>query len=166
MLQIEKSHELKPLIGTYECKADVKGRLLLPAPLKKQVADSAAEGFILKRSIFSNCLELYPRAEFDKTMAKISKLNQYIPKNKEFIRKFSVGIREVELDSLGRIQIPKDLAVFAGILKNAVITSAVTYVEIWDKDRYEEAVSGSDEDFAKLAEDVMGNQNDDDNGLS
>jgi MraZ protein len=42
------------IIGTYECKVDAKGRLLLPAPLKKQLAASLQNGFVLKRSVFSH----------------------------------------------------------------------------------------------------------------
>ena len=34
------------LIGTYECKADVKGRLMMPAPLKKQLAPVMSGGFV------------------------------------------------------------------------------------------------------------------------
>ena len=48
------------LIGTYECKADVKGRLMLPVTLKRQLGDQINESFILKRSVFQPCLELHP----------------------------------------------------------------------------------------------------------
>jgi MraZ protein len=55
------------IIGTYECKVDAKGRLLLPAPLKKQLAASLQNGFVLKRSV-QPCLELYPMKEWDLMM--------------------------------------------------------------------------------------------------
>jgi len=48
------------LIGTYEGKADAKGRLLLSAALKKQLNPILQDGFVLKRSLFQSCLELYP----------------------------------------------------------------------------------------------------------
>ena len=72
----------------------------------------------------------------------------------------------VEIDNLGRLLIPKDLVVFANISKDIVLSSAVNIVEIWDKDLYEKAIDDSVIDFADLAEDVMGNVNDDDNGIS
>jgi MraZ protein len=50
--------------------------------------------------------------------------------------------------------------------KEVVFSSAVNIVEIWDKDLYEQSINGEDIDFAELAEDVMGNINDDDNGIS
>ena len=62
--------------------------------------------------------------------------------------------------------LPKDLVVFAKSTKDVVYSSAVNIVEIWDKDLYEQSISGNDIDFADLAEEVMGNLNDDDNGIS
>jgi len=157
---------LNTIVGTYECKVDAKGRVLLPAPLKKQLALSLQDGFVLKRSVFQPCLELYPMAEWDKMMLKVNKLNRFVKKNNDFIRRFTAGVKVVEIDSLGRLLVPKDLVVFASIAKDIVFSSAVNIVEIWDKDLYEKSISGEDVDFADLAEDVMGNINDDDNGIS
>ena len=157
---------MESIVGTYECKADAKGRLMLPAPLKKQIAASLQEGFVLKRSVFQPCLELYPMAEWNLLMAKINMLNRFVKKNNDFIRRFTAGVKIVEIDALGRLLIPKDLVVFASVTKDVVLSSAVNIIEIWDKDLYEKAIDDSVGDFADLAEDVMGNVNDDDNGIS
>jgi MraZ protein len=157
---------LNSLIGTYECKVDIKGRLLLPAPLKKQLAASLQDGFVLKRSVFQPCLELYPMAEWNLMMQKVNKLNRFVKKNNDFIRRFQAGVKVVEIDTLGRLLVPKDLTNFAQITKDVVLSSTVNIVEIWDKDLYEKAIDDSVGDFADLAEDVMGNVNDDDNGIS
>jgi len=157
---------LNTIIGTYECKVDAKGRVLLPAPLKKQLTDSLNDGFVLKRSVFQPCLELYPMSEWNLMMQKINKLNRFVKKNNDFIRRFTAGVKVVEIDNLGRLLIPKDLVAFGSISKDLVLSSAVNIVEIWDKDLYEKSISGDDMDFADLAEDVMGNINDDDNGIS
>lgn len=154
------------IIGTYECKVDAKGRLLLPAPLKKQLASSLQNGFVLKRSVFQPCLELYPMNEWDVMMQKINKLNRFVKKNNDFIRRFTAGVKVVEIDALGRLLVPKDLVMYASIAKEVVFSSAVNIVEIWDKDLYEKSISGEDVDFADLAEEVMGNINDDNNGIS
>jgi len=156
---------LNTIIGTYECKADLKGRLMLPAPLKKQLHEGLEEGFVLKRSVFQPCLELYPMAEWNKMMEKINRLNRFVKKNNDFIRRFTAGVKVVEMDSAGRLLIPKDLVVFAGIKNDIVLSSAVNIVEIWDKDKYETSIDASADDFANLAEEVMGNLNDDD-GIS
>jgi|SRR5690606_3784910 len=139
---------------------------MLPSPLKKQLQDGLESGFVLKRSVFQPCLELYPMAEWNKVMLKINKLNRFVKKNNDFIRRFTAGVKMVEIDATGRLLIPKDLIVFAEIDKDIVLSSAVNIIEIWDKDKYEKAIDDSVLDFADLAEDVMGNLNDDEDGIS
>ncbi len=144
------------LIGTYECKADAKGRLMIPVAFKKQLSPVLQDGFVLKRSVFQACLELYPMAEWNLLMQKINKLNRFKKKNNDFIRRFTAGVKVVEIDSAGRLLIPKDLIGFAGITKELVLSSAVNIIEIWDKDQYEKAIDDVAVDFADLAEEVMG----------
>lgn len=105
-------------------------------------------------------------AEWNLMMQKVNKLNRFIKKNNDFIRRFQAGVKVVEIDTLGRLLVPKDLTSFAQITKDVVLSSTVNIVEIWDKDLYEKAIDDSVGDFADLAEDVMGNVNDDDNGIS
>lgn len=154
------------LIGTYECKADAKGRLILSSALKKQLSPILQEGFVLKRSVFQPCLELYPMSEWNMLMVKVNKLNRFVKKNNDFIRRFTAGVKIIELDSSGRLLIPKDLQLFAGVTKNVVLSSAVNIIEVWDKDKYEKAIDDATVDFADLAEDVMGNVIDDEDGIS
>jgi len=99
-------------------------------------------------------------------MQKINKLNRFVKKNNDFIRRFTAGVKGVEVDDLGRLLIPKDLVAFSKISKDIVLSSAVNIIEIWDKELYEKAIAGDDIDFADLAEEVMGNTNDDGNGIS
>ncbi|MDX1278176.1 division/cell wall cluster transcriptional repressor MraZ [Oceanihabitans sediminis] len=156
---------MNSLIGTYECKVDAKGRLMLPAALKKQLSPVLQDGFVLKRAVFQPCLELYPMSEWQVLMRKINKLNRFNKKNDEFIRRFTAGVKMVEVDATGRLLIPKDLVVFADITKDIVLSSAINIVEIWDKDKYEQAIDAAALDFADLAEEVMG-QDDDEDGIS
>jgi len=153
------------LTGTYECKVDSKGRLMMPVALKKQLSSIIQDGFVLRRSVFQKCLELYPMAEWQVLMQKINKLNRFKKKNNDFIRRFTAGVKMVEVDVNGRLLIPKDLTVFANISKNIVVSSAINIIEIWDKDLYEQAIDDATIDFADLAEDVMG-QDDEDYGVS
>jgi len=154
------------IIGTYEGKADAKGRLLLSAALKKQLLPMLQDGFVLKRSVFQPCLELYPMAEWNVLMGQINKLNRFVKKNNDFIRRFTAGVKVVELDASGRLLIPKDLQTFAGITKNVVLSSAVNIIEIWDKESYEKAIDDAADEFADLAEEVMGNVTNDEDGIS
>lgn len=160
-----QTNVVNSLIGTYECKADAKGRLMLPAALKKQLAPVLQNGFVLKRAVFQPCLELYPMAEWELLMEKVNKLNRFKKKNNDFIRRFTAGVKMVEVDANGRLLVPKDLIVFANISKNIVVSSAVNIVEIWDKNKYEQAIDDATVDFADLAEEVMG-QDDDGDGIS
>ncbi|MFD2828600.1 division/cell wall cluster transcriptional repressor MraZ [Leeuwenhoekiella aestuarii] len=154
------------LIGTYECKVDAKGRLMMPSALKKQLAKELQEGFVVKRSVFNSCLELWPMSEWDVMMKKINGLNRFNKKNVDFIRRFTAGVKLIEADASGRLLIPKDLLAFASIVKDIVLTSGGNIIEIWDLVAYEVAVSDNDGDFAALAEEVMGDQNDVPDGLS
>lgn len=129
----------------------------MPAALKKQLDPVAAEGFVLKRSVFQPCLELYPMAAWQDVMAKVNRLNRFVKKNNDFIRLFTAGVKTVEMDTSGRILIPKDLQSYAGISKELTLSSAVDIVEIWDRSKYEKAISSATGDFASLAEEVMGN---------
>ncbi|MBC8299726.1 MAG: division/cell wall cluster transcriptional repressor MraZ [Flavobacteriaceae bacterium] len=149
------------LIGTYQCKADVKGRLMLPIALKKQLGININESFILKRSVFQPCLELHPYSEWKLTMDKINTLNRFIKKNNDFIRMFTAGVRIVDLDNSGRILIPKDLLKTYFFKNDLVLTTAINIIEIWDKDSYENIINNPEIDFADLSEKVMGNKEED-----
>jgi len=138
---------------------------MLPAVLKKQLAPVMQSGFVLKRAVFQPCLELYPMPEWEKLMQKVNKLNRFNKKNDAFIRRFTAGVKVVEVDATGRLLIPKNLLSFSGITKQTVLASAVNIVEIWDKDKYEKAIDDAALDFADLAEEVMG-QDDNEDGVS
>tara|TARA_Y200000002_G_C22376859_1_gene535501 strand:- start:160 stop:627 length:468 start_codon:yes stop_codon:yes gene_type:complete len=153
---------MQHFIGTYECKADDKGRIMLPVLLKKQLSDKLKNGFVIKRAVFNSCLELYPQKEWDELMLKVNKLNRFNKKNIDFIRRFTAGVRQIEIDISGRILIPKDLIIHANISKEIVVSSAVNILEIWDKDSYENAIDNAKFDFGSLAEEVMGDKNDED----
>ncbi|GGW37412.1 transcriptional regulator MraZ [Arenibacter certesii] len=129
---------------------------MLPVALKNQMSPLLNDGFVLKRSVFQPCLELYPMAEWNSLMQKMNKMNRFKKKNNDFIRRFSAGVKVVEIDSTGRLLIPKNLVEIAGITKEVVLSSAINIIEIWDKDGYEKVLDDTADDFASLAEEVMG----------
>ncbi len=145
---------------------DNKGRVMIPAALKKQLAPVLDSGFVVKRSVFQKCLELYTMAEWNQMMAKVNGLNRFVKKNNDFIRMFTAGVKVVELDGTGRLNISNDLIAFAGLSSDIVMSSAVSMIEIWDKNAYEQTLNNPDLDFGALAEDVMGNANTLGDGLS
>ena len=147
------------IVGTYECKLDPKGRLKLPVALKKQLQGVGV--FVLKRSVFQPCLEVYTKEEWSLLMQKVNKLNRFKKKNNDFIRRFTAGVKVVEIDATDRMLIPKDLLGIASLDKDVVLSSAINLIEIWDKSLYEQAIDDAAVDFAELAEEVMGNDDQD-----
>ena len=152
---------MQHFIGTYECKADAKGRIMLPAALKKQLSNHLNKSFVIKRAVFNSCLELYPLDQWEGLMEKVNKLNRFNKKNNDFIRRFTAGVKLLEIDATGRLLIPKDLTNHAKISKDVVVSSVVNILEIWDKGFYEKAIDEATTDFSALAEEVMGDQNED-----
>lgn len=134
---------------------------MLPIALKKQLGVNINESFILKRSVFQPCLELHPYSEWKLTMDKINTLNRFVKKNNDFIRMYTAGVRVVDLDTNGRILIPKDLLKTYFSKNDLVLTTAINIIEIWDKDSYENVINNPEIDFADLSEKVMGNKKED-----
>lgn len=154
------------LIGVHECKMDAKGRVMIPSALKKQLLPVLEKGFVIKRSVFQKCLELYPMDEWQSVMSKVNRLNRFVKKNNDFIRMFTAGVKIIDMDANGRLNIPKDLMIYSSLKSELVLSSAVGIVEIWDKNFYEETLENPEMDFGSLAEDVMGSLNNDLNELS
>ncbi len=150
-------------LGEYNCKLDVKGRIMLPIALKKQLMAEARERFVINRG-FENCLVLYPFNEWETIIAEINQLNLYIKKNREFIRYFNRGATELSLDANSRLLLPKRLLEYADIERELVLFAYSNRIEVWAKDLYDGLLTDEPEDFSDLAEDVMGKKDDDPDG--
>ena len=143
------------LLGEFDCKLDAKGRLMVPAALKKQLPDSEKEGLIINRGFEKN-LVIYPKKVWDAIVTDLSKLNIYEKNNREFIRSFTRGATELSLDAAGRVLLPKSLVDYAGIGSDLVLACQLDRIEVWDKKAYEDIFDDVPENFANLAEQVMG----------
>ena len=147
-------------LGEFDIRIDDKGRLHFPAGLRKQLPPDAQEKFVINRG-FEDCLALYPFNEWQQISAEVNKLNPYVKKNREFTRFFYRGATEVSLDGSGRILLPKRLLDFAGIEKDVTLAAYANKIEIWSSKRYNEMQQVDSDEFASLAEDVMGKARDD-----
>ncbi|HIX55147.1 MAG TPA: division/cell wall cluster transcriptional repressor MraZ [Candidatus Sphingobacterium stercoripullorum] len=144
------------LIGEFECKLDAKGRMTLPAALKRQLPDVEREGLVVNRG-FEKHLVFYPRSEWELITKKLSSLNQFNQRNRMFVRAFTRGATELSLDASGRVLIPKGLLEYAGIGSEVVLASQFNKIEVWSKQEYDSLMNlDVEEDFAALAEEVMG----------
>ncbi len=144
------------LLGEYNCKLDNKGRLMLPAGLKKELAEVLSRGFVINRNIHQQCLVLYPYQEWEKMSKKLNGLNRLIKKNDLFVRKVMGGATKLEVDGSGRLLVPKSLAEYAALEADVKVIGGGATIEIWAKGRYEEIMNAEDLDIESLAEDVMG----------
>jgi len=142
-------------IGEYEATLDAKGRFLLPSGFKKQLPDSGGDSFVINRG-FEPCLSLYTSKSWKPIFSQLSELNDFEPKVRQFRRYFLNGATQVELDSAGRLLVPKNLIEYAGLEKDIVLVSAIDKIEIWDKTKYQQFFETfSPEAFSDLAKEVM-----------
>ncbi len=143
-------------LGEFDCKLDAKGRMMIPSSLKKQLPEAEREGLVINRG-FERHLVIYTKKEWDRITEELSRLNSYEKKSRDFIRYFTRGATELTLDSANRILFPKSLTEYAGIGSEVVLSCQLNKIEVWAKDAYEAQMDNEPENFASLAEEVMGN---------
>jgi MraZ protein len=154
--QNSQSVTMSNFLGEFDCKLDVKGRMMIPVGLKKQLPEAVSEGLVINRG-FEKHLVIYTRKEWDKIVEDLGKLNTYEKKTREFIRYFTRGASELTLDTANRVLLPKPLLEYAGINADVVLSCQFNKIEVWAKDAYDAQLDNEPENFANLAEEVMGN---------
>lgn len=142
-------------LGEYEVSVDTKGRFLLPVGFRRQLPEGAGDRFVINRG-FENCLTLYPLDSWKVLNDKISKLNDFNPKVREFKRLFLNGATIVDVDSAGRILINKSLQEYAGMKKDVIFSAQGNKIELWDKDTYYDYIRSHAGSFSDLAAEVAG----------
>ena len=135
----------------YECKIDAKGRLVLPAKIKSALPESSGNELVIRRG-FEQCLILYPMVEYKKIYSKIAGLSEFNEEYRKLQRNFFRGSSVVELDSTGRINIPKLMMNYADLAKDAIVVGMGNKVEIWNPALYEENLINDPSEFSKLAQ--------------
>lgn len=147
------------LLGEYDIRIDAKGRIVLPSGLKKQLPQNEQESFVINRG-FEQCLNLYPKKEWEKIAAKLAGLNQYVAANREVTRFILNGATEVQLDDSGRLLVPKKLLEYAKVDKDVVMLASFNRIEIWGREQFDKASNFDMKAMSALAEQVLGNAND------
>ena len=144
-------------IGCYKAKVDDKGRLIFPSAFKSSMGEGASLRFVVKKSLFADCLEMYAYDEWERDSEAVrSRLNFFNPEHASFWREYMRGTADVEPDGkLGRMTIPKALLDQAGLGKEVVFAGNNHLIEIWDKEKYEAREMDSDA-FVALAEKILG----------
>jgi MraZ protein len=143
------------LHGEYECRIDEKGRIIIPAGLKKQLPVEAQEKFVINRGI-EHCLTMYPMNEWMEVSRDVNKVDLFTKDDRRFARKFNAGATDLQLDASNRVLIPRSLLEYARIDKDLILSAFSNRIEVWSKEEYEEHLKMTEEEYSNLAEKVMG----------
>ena len=145
--------------GEMQSKIDEKGRVLLPALFKRQMPSEDYSTYMVKKG-YEGCIELYPQFVWDSVEKEIAKLNPHVKADRQFKRRFLLGVQHLDLDKAGRLTLPKRLLEFAGIEKDLVFFAHSYFIEIWNPDKLNDLDNEmTDDEYSDQAQRVMGNIN-------
>lgn len=140
--------------GRYSYSVDSKGRIALPAKLRKNVSPAANDAFIITRG-FEQCLFVYPQDEWNKVEDAVRGLSPSNPQHRFFVRTLLQWATDVQLDGQARITIPQDLLKFAGIENEVLILGVLERIEIWNPKIYEQYMNNQPATYETVAESVL-----------
>lgn len=126
-------------MGEYNHTIDTKGRLIIPSKFR----EALGEEFVVTKGL-DGCLFVYDNNEWNAFEEKLKSLPLTNKDARQFVRFFLAGAAMAEVDKQGRILIPSVLREFAGLEKEVVLIGVASRVEIWSKDRWENAASYDD----------------------
>jgi len=140
--------------GQFTYSIDSKGRIAIPAKLRKHVAADANDTFVMSRGL-SNCIDLYPLDEWQRIEEKLLQLNSFQSDDARFIRMFVQYATEDTMDGQSRILIPSLLIEYAKIEKEVLILGALKKIEVWNPKAYDEYLNQSSQTYEEIAAKVM-----------
>ena len=139
--------------GSIEAKLDEKGRVFFPSSFRKLLPESERE-FVLKRDIYQPCLVVFPMSAWQSEVEVLrTKLNRWNPQEAMIFRQYLSDAEQFQLDSNGRLILPKSLLAFAGIDHAVTFVGMDDRIEIWAK-RENDFIAP--EDYAKAVEALLG----------
>ncbi|MGO1561999.1 Cell division protein MraZ [Actinomycetales bacterium JB111] len=137
-------------LGTYEPRLDDKGRVILPAKFRSELA----EGLVLTRGQ-DRCLYAFPAAEFQSMHERLRQAPVTSKQARDYLRVFLSGASDELPDRQGRLTIPLSLRKYAGLEKDLAVIGAGSRVEIWDATAWADYLTAQEEAFAETAEEVV-----------
>jgi len=140
--------------GQFLHAIDSKGRLSLPARLRKNVSQEADNTFVMTLGI-DKCIEVYPKDQWKLIENKLLNLNFFDQREARFIRMMLQNAQEDTMDAQSRILIPQSLLDYAGITNEVLILGVLKKIELWNKDIYAGYLAGGKETFEEIASQVM-----------
>jgi MraZ protein len=132
-------------LGEYEHSLDAKGRVILPAKFRAQLED----GCVLTKGQ-DNCLEVYPRDEWERRVARLKEAQRSSLAARNFMRMFFSGASDDGPDKQGRLSIPESLRRYAGLERDVVVAGTGGTVEIWDSGRWAEHMRSTEPAYSQI----------------
>jgi len=133
--------------GTIHAKKDVKGRVFIPATFRKILQSFGDSCLVLRKDIHQDCLALYPEKTWEEVLNKRQEeLDDWGDGNSQHtFRMISAFTETVELDSSGRILIPKRYLNMAKITNSVCFVGMNKYIEIWNPDLFNKVMLSADD---------------------
>ncbi|MBI9070484.1 MAG: division/cell wall cluster transcriptional repressor MraZ [Melioribacteraceae bacterium] len=142
-------------VGSYKYSVDAKGRVSIPAKLRKNVNPEANDNFMMTRAM-DQCIVVYPMDLWKDTIeTKINQLDEFDETGNRFLRIYLQNAFDDTIDSQARISLPQHLRNFAGIEKDALIIGAGKKIEIWNPTIYDEYLNADSRTYTEIAKEVM-----------
>ncbi|MBL0310812.1 MAG: division/cell wall cluster transcriptional repressor MraZ [Bacteroidetes bacterium] len=142
-------------LGQFDCTMDDKGRIKMPASLRKQFADNDKGKFMIAKDL-EDCLVIYTVKAWEQQAARLQKLNPFNLKHQQFISAVTVGLTEVEMDGADRFLVSKSLIKYLGNGKNIVMKGKFDRIQVWDADKFEQYTQGNIANVQSLSDEVSG----------
>ncbi len=140
--------------GSYGYSVDAKGRVNIPAKLRKHISPDANDTFVITRG-YEQCLFLYPLDEWTTLEQAIRQLSPSNAQDRFFTRTLLQYAIESQLDSQSRISIPKELLQFAGIEDQVLILGVLERIELWNPRTHENYLRSQTESYENVAQKVF-----------
>ena len=126
-------------IGNIEAKSDSKGRIFVPASFRRTLQTGGATKLMMRKDIFQDCLVLYPEESWNEQLNTLrSRLDRWNSQHQMIFRQFVADVEEINIDSNGRILIPKRYLKMAGIIQEVRFIGMDDTIEIWAKEKLEQ----------------------------
>lgn len=135
--------------GSYEHTLDDKGRLLIPKKIKENLGEA---NLLYIMQGFEGCLAIYTEAEFNHLVDECNNLSFYKKNSRDYLRVMLASVSELNLDKVGRIQLPNQILAKFKIEKEVVIIGVNDHFEIWNKSSYRQYEAGVNDRFEEIAE--------------
>lgn len=141
---------MSSLKGSFEYSIDNKGRVNIPAKLKKYVSPDANDTFVVTRG-FEKCVYVYPHDEWLKFEQKLQALSPTEERDRRFLRLLLGPVGESQLDAQSRISISKELLKHAEIEDAVLIIGVLNHMELWNPAVYAQYLAEHDESYEDAA---------------